>query len=130
MNPKPDEVKEWLLIAEDDLTSAQILLNHEPPSLRIACFLCQQAVEKMLKAFLVWKSEPFEKTHNINYILDLCKIYGLEIAFLRDKAEILTSYAVEVRYPGDDIEVTREETEDALSISKDVWRLINDLICI
>jgi len=130
MNPKPDEVKEWLLIAEDDLTSAQILLNHEPPSLRIACFLCQQAVEKMLKAFLVWKSEPFEKTHNINYILDLCKIYGLEIAFLRDKAEILTSYAVEVRYPGDDIEVTREETEDALSISKDLWRLINNLICI
>jgi len=84
----------------------------------------------MLKAFLVWKSEPFEKTHNINYILDLCKIYGLEIAFLRDKAEILTSYAVEVRYPGDDIEVTRAETEDALSISKDLWRLINDLICI
>jgi len=128
MNPKPDEVKEWLLIAEDDLTSAQILLNHEPPSLRIACFLCQQAVEKMLKAFLVWKSEPFEKTHNINYILDLCKIYGLEIAFLRDKAEILTSYAVEVRYPGDDIEVTREETEDALSTADTVWKLINDLI--
>ena len=130
MNPKLDEVKEWLLIAEDDLTSAQILLNHEPPGLRATCFLCQQTVEKMLKAFLVWKSESFEKTHDISHLLDLCEIRGLEIAFLRDKAEILTSYAVEVRYPGDDIEVTREETEDALSISKDLWRLINNLICI
>ena len=44
MNPKLDEVKEWLLIAEDDLISARILLNHEPPSLRIACFLCQQSI--------------------------------------------------------------------------------------
>jgi len=130
MNPKLDEVKEWLLIAEDDLTSAQILLNHEPPGLRATCFLCQQAVEKMLKAFLVWKSESFEKTHDISHLLDLCEIHGLEIAFLRDKAETLTSYAVEIRYPGDDIKVTREETEDALSISKDVWRLINNLICI
>ncbi|MEK7396963.1 MAG: HEPN domain-containing protein [Candidatus Poribacteria bacterium] len=128
MNPEPDEIKEWLLIAEDDLVSAQILLSHEPPGLRVACFLCQQSIEKMLKAFLVWKNEPFEKTHNINYLLDLCKIHGLEIAFLRDKAGILTSYAVEVRYPGDNIEVTREEAGEALSIADAVSKLINDLI--
>jgi len=71
---------------------------------------------------------PIEKTHDISHLLDLCKIYGLEIAFLRDKAEILTSYAVEVRYSGDDIEVTQEEADEALSIANDVWRLINDLI--
>jgi HEPN domain-containing protein len=128
MSPESDEIKEWLLIAEDDLTSAQILLSHQPPSLRIACFLCQQTIEKMLKAFLVWKSVPFEKTHDISHLLDLCEIHGLEIAFLRDKAETLTAYAVEVRYPGDDLNVTKEKADEALSIADDVWRLINDLI--
>ena len=128
MSPESDEIKEWIFIAEDDLTSARILFEHEPPSLRIACFLFQQSIEKMLKAFLVWKNEPFEKTHNINYLLDLCKIYGLEIAFLRDKAEILTAYAAEVRYPGDNIEVTREEADEALFIANAVSKLINDLI--
>lgn len=128
MNPEPDEIKEWLLIAEDDIISAQILLNHEPPGLRIACFLCQQSIEKMLKAFLVWKNEPFEKTHDISHLLDLCEIHGLEIAFLRDKAETLASYAVEIRYPGDNIEVTREKTDEALSIANAVSKLINDLI--
>jgi HEPN domain-containing protein len=128
MNPEPEEIKEWLLIAEDDLASAQILLNHEPPSLRVACFLCQQSIEKMLKAFLVWKSVPFEKTHDISHLLDLCKIHGLEIAFLRDKAETLTAYAVEVRYPGDDLNITKEKADEALFIADAVSKLINDLI--
>ena len=128
MSPESDEIKEWLLIAEDDLTSAQILLSHQPPSLRIACFLCQQSIEKMLKAFLVWKSVPFEKTHDISHLLDLCEIHGLEIAFLRDKAETLTAYAVEVRYPGDDLKVTKEKADEALLIANAVSKMINDLI--
>jgi HEPN domain-containing protein len=128
MSPRSEEIKEWLLIAEDDLVSAQILLSHQPPSLRVACFLCQQSIEKMLKAFLVWKNEPFEKTHNINYLLDLCKIHELEIAFLRDKAGILTSYAVEVRYPGDNVEITIDEAREALDIANNVWRVIRGLI--
>jgi HEPN domain-containing protein len=46
MSPDPDEVKEWLQNAKDDLLSAQILIEHEPPVLEPACFHCQQAVEK------------------------------------------------------------------------------------
>lgn len=130
MNPESDEVNEWLLIAEDDLASAQILLNYRPQSLRIACFLCQQSIEKALKAFLVWKNEPFEKTHNISYLIDLCKTHGLEIDFLRDKAGILTFYAVEFRYPSDELKISKEEADEALEIAKDVWRLISNIISI
>ena len=56
MSPNPDEVREWLQNAKDDLFSAQILIEHAPPVLDTACFHCQQAVEKLLKAFLVWKA--------------------------------------------------------------------------
>jgi len=129
MNPEPEEIKEWLQIAQDDLISAQILLSHEPPILRTACFHCQQSIEKALKAFLTWKGERFEKVHSISYLLILCKKYKLELEFLKDKAETLTSYAVDDRYPGNP-EISKSEANEALSIANDVWGLINNLISI
>jgi HEPN domain-containing protein len=58
MNPVHDEVKVWLLKAKGDLLSARILVKHSPLVLGPAAFHCQQAVEKSLKAFLVWRSVP------------------------------------------------------------------------
>ena len=131
MNPNLDEIKEWLQIAEYDLTSAKILLSHEPPILITACFHCQQSIEKALKAFLTWKGERFEKVHNIGYLLDLCKKYGLNLEFLnKNKAETITSYAVEMRYPLTSSEITIDEAREALDITNNVWRLISNLISI
>ena len=129
MIPDPDEIKEWFQVTEDDLISAQILLNHDPPVINTACFHCQQAIEKALKAFLVWKGQSFEKIHDIGYLLDLCKNYGLSLNFLnKDKAETITSYAAEIRYPSAIPKITIDEAREALDIANDVWRLINDLI--
>jgi HEPN domain-containing protein len=46
-------IKTWIEKAEHDLMSAQRLLEIEPMILDNACFHCQQAVEKCLKAFLI-----------------------------------------------------------------------------
>jgi len=67
MNPRLEEAREWLQKAKSDLLSAQILMRHDPPVLDTASFHCQQAVEKLLKAFLVWKAVPFEKVHSLTY---------------------------------------------------------------
>jgi len=128
MNPNLDEIREWFQVAEDDLTSAQILLDHEPPIINTACFHCQQAIEKTLKAFLVWKNEPFEKTHDLTYLLELCEIHGLAFDFLKDKAKTITSYAAEIRYPLASLEVTLNEAQEALDIANNVWRVIRSLI--
>ena len=101
MPPQPDEVQAWLLKAANDLLSARILLGHDPPVLGTACFHCQQTVEKGLKAFLVWKEVPFEKVHSLTYLLDLCEGQDSGYTSLRDRAETLAPYAVEVRYPGE-----------------------------
>lgn len=53
MPPRSDEVKAWLQKAANDLLSARILLEHDPPVMETACFHCQQGVEKALKAFLL-----------------------------------------------------------------------------
>jgi HEPN domain-containing protein len=44
-------VESWIYKAEHDLISAQRLLEIEPMILDNACFHCQQAMEKLLKAF-------------------------------------------------------------------------------
>jgi HEPN domain-containing protein len=128
MNPNLDEIKEWFQVAEDDLTAAQILLNYDPPVINATCFHCQQAIEKSLKAFLVWKNEPFEKTHDLTYLLELCETHGLEFDFLKDKAKTITSYAVKNRYPSAVPKITIDEAREALDITNNVWRVIRSLI--
>jgi HEPN domain-containing protein len=64
MSPLLDEVRVWLRKASGDLLSARILVEQSPLVLGPAAFHCQQAAEKALKAFLVWRSVPFEKVHS------------------------------------------------------------------
>ena len=50
-------INSWLQKAENDILSAQRLLEIEPMILDNACFHCQQAAEKSLKAFLHYKGK-------------------------------------------------------------------------
>ncbi len=50
MSRPSDEVKEWLQKARNDLLSAQILTEHNPPVLDTASFHCPQSVEKLVEA--------------------------------------------------------------------------------
>ena len=124
----PDEVIEWLTKASRDLMAAEILIDHEPPVLDAACFHCQQAVEKSLKAFLVWQAVPFEKIHSLTYLMDLCQSREPGFASLREQAEALTPYAVEVRYPGELLDVDQREAADALESAQTVWEYVSTLV--
>jgi len=128
MNLREEETKEWLQKAKSDLLSAQILIGHEPPVLDTALFHCQQVVEKVLKAFLVWKGVPFEKVHSLPYLLDLCQSKEPKFSSLRGRAEMLAPYAVEIRYPGEIIEISKEEAEEALETAQEVWNFVLSLL--
>lgn len=128
MSLELDEVKEWLHKARNDLLSARILMEHDPPVLDTALFHCQQAVEKVLKAFLVWKAVPFERVHSLTYLLDLCEAQDATVASLREQAEMLTPFAVEVRYPGAEVGISREQALDALVAAGAIWKCLLDLL--
>ena len=55
-NPYGEEAAEWLARALLDLRSAEILAKAEGPAL-VGCFLCQQAIEKLLKSVLVFHGQ-------------------------------------------------------------------------
>ena len=44
---------------------------------------------------------PTERVHNLTYLLDLCASKEAGLVSLRERAESLTPYAVEARYPGE-----------------------------
>jgi HEPN domain-containing protein len=124
MTAPPDEIRAWLLKAQNDLASAQILIEHQPAIFDTACFHCQQAAEKTLKAFLVWSNLPFEKVHAMTYLIELCITQNQEFGSLREQAELLSPYAVEIRYPGDLLGIPEEDAEEAFAAAKAIWNLV------
>jgi len=113
---KEDIVLRWLKKAENDLKAVKYLLDAADAPLDIICFHCQQAVEKLLKAYLTWTDIRVKKTHDLESILNLCIKENKEFEFLdKDKISELTLYAVTIRYPEEYLEPTAEEPRPATS---------------
>lgn len=92
-----EHIELWLLKAGNDLLSAQRLLDIKPMILDTACFHVQQAIEKLLKAFLIFKGHPISRTHNINFLLDQCA--NFDVVFAQIEVNNINAYAVQSRYP-------------------------------
>ncbi|MGQ9688337.1 MAG: HEPN domain-containing protein [Desulfobaccales bacterium] len=112
------ETKAWLRKAALDLHAAEHDLTASPPLLADAVFHCQQAVEKALKAILMWNNTPFRKTHSLEELGKQCLELDQTMKTLIDKAVPLTEYAWKFLYPGDPEEPSGEEAQEALDIAR------------
>ena len=124
MADKTELLKEWIHKAEHDLGMAELALENKPEYTDSICFHCQQAVEKYLKAYLVFLDIRFEKKHGLGYLLDLINEEDEVSEELYVKLEKLEDYAVEIRYPDDWFEPTLEETKEAYKIVKQVKEFV------
>ena len=117
-------VKKWLVKANNDLKVAENEIKQPPEDVvtEAICFHSQQAVEKFLKAYLITKNTEFGKTHNLEYLLELCGREDSE--FKNIEVGNLSSYAVEVRYPNDFYIPPLEEAKESLEIARKVRSFI------
>ena len=122
-NPPQQEPKEWVEKSHSDLTAARVLKEHGAVVRGVACFHCQQAAEKVLKSFLVYKKVSFERVHNIEYLLDLCVEKDDSFERLRNAAELMAPFAVIIRYPGH-MEVSEEQMENALASAERIYSFV------
>lgn len=106
------ETRKWVGKAEDDWQGAQQLAAKRPPLRDLACFHCQQAAEKYLKALLQEKGVPVPKIHELESLLDLLLPHNATLAPLRRILQSLTQYAVDYRYP--DMQATTRQMKAAL----------------
>ncbi|MBU0502394.1 MAG: HEPN domain-containing protein [bacterium] len=113
-------VKEWIHKAKHDIGMAELALSERPEYTDAICNHCQQAAEKHLKAYLTFLGISFEKKHDLDYLLDLLKEKDASVQQFYDMAEELNSYAVEIRYPDDWFEPSKEEAQKALDIAKKI----------
>jgi HEPN domain-containing protein len=114
MNDPIEEIKEWIEKADHDLGSAKIIFLHLPEYFDTIAFHCQQAVEKYLKAMLLYYQIEFFRSHDLVYLLELLsrKIDIEESRF--KKAFTLNNFGVQIRYPNKIIKLTKEELETAI----------------
>jgi HEPN domain-containing protein len=90
------------------------------------CFDCQQSVEKVLKALIVFKNIQFEYTHNIGLLVKMLEDNDIEVPDHIKRSASLSVYAVETRYPGEKEPVTREEFQEAFSMAETVFQWVED----
>jgi HEPN domain-containing protein len=119
-------VKSWIDKAEHDLITVQRLLEIEPMILDNACFHCQQAIEKYLKAFLIYNGIDIEKTHNIVFLLNECAVFNPVFATI-DPLNI-NAYAVRGRYPDTNLMPEKEEAESYYQLAQQIKSLVNEKI--
>lgn len=100
--PSPEEARRraaeaWLADARSELANARSLATHpeEGTAPFASAFHAQQAVEKAIKALLVWHAVDFPPRHDLGLLLDLVPA-GATMKSLNVRG--LSVYAVEQRY--------------------------------
>ena len=126
MKPKIELINQWLTKADDDLRMAELVLNSDEPVYWGAAFHSQQAAEKLLKALLTYHGIDFEKTHDIDYLLEICCDVEPEAETLRLTATKLTDFAVESRYPLPHRDPTEAESKEAVEIAHQIRRFVHE----
>lgn len=96
------------------------------PNYDSACFHAQQCVEKHMEAFLLEKRIAFKHVHDLETLLDSCLQAGAILESLRLDAQLLTQYAVQFRYPGENAD--KQEAKQAVQAMRRCMDSINELL--
>jgi HEPN domain-containing protein len=120
MNEQAELIKQWISKGDHDLGTAKVTYFHIPEYLDTVTFHCQQAVEKYLKAYLIFQSATFKFSHDLVYLLDLITQLDQDFEYYYDMVSALQGYAVEIRYPNETIYLSNEKVETALVTARDI----------
>ena len=119
-------INQWVIKANEDLLVVEKLTEFEFIANASACFHCQQAVEKFLKAFLIANGTEIKKTHNIEYLLSECSDIDPDFKHIDPKE--LSDFGVDARYPGDMYIPSAEETIEYKNLALDIKELVEEKI--
>ena len=120
-----NEAATWFEFARTDLRMAELALD--AGLFNQTCFHAHQAVEKLLKGFILARGKRVPRTHSL---LDLGRL-AQELGFpqeLRNKIRILDGYYLPTRYPDALPHLShlpqREEAKEAIALAKEAWQWI------
>jgi len=120
MGKEIEIARQWLAKADNDLLNADNNLKSENVPFDTVCFHCQQAVEKMLKAYLVANRQSYPVSHDLLLILERILPFNSEAETLRDALALLTPYSVQIRYPDDYYMPSAEDAAEARAAAAEI----------
>ncbi|MDR2577214.1 MAG: HEPN domain-containing protein [Chitinispirillales bacterium] len=113
------DVLKWIRRAQMDFDGAVRDAKLFRPPVEIVCYLCQQAAEKILKAYIIAQTRSRIKTHDLEYLLGKCLSYSADFDNLRNCCLRLNPYVTFARYPSD-IEPTEHHMRQAVKDAGEV----------
>jgi HEPN domain-containing protein len=122
------ETAAWIRKGRKDLWRADAALTLNPPDTEDCLFHCQQAVEKSLKALLVWRDLPFRKTHDIVELAKQCADLEPALSGALHSLGPLTRFAWEFRYPGDSEPPALETARKWVGLARVAIAAVADLL--
>jgi|PlaIllAssembly_1097288.scaffolds.fasta_scaffold1288512_1 HEPN domain-containing protein len=124
MKKRPD-VREWIVKAEQDYQTAEVMSRkRKVPVTDVVGFHSQQCIEKYLKALLVLKKQDFPKTHDLIELLEIAIKKEPLLDAIRLDLRILNPFSVQFRYPGES--ATLEESRMALTAMRRARKYITE----
>ncbi len=108
----------WLIKAQEDWDTVEILIAQPHPPKGTVCFHCQQCIEKLIKAILVREQIEFPKTHDIGRLIELVRDYVPGVAEFLLHAKKLSVHGVAARYPDEAIEITTTDMKEIVDITE------------
>lgn len=119
---------DWLYYAAIDLHVAQKLTDDKHCYNTIA-FHCQQAIEKAMKGYLLWKRNRFYDGHNLPFLCKQCMHDNQSFSKWLPNCVQITRYYIEARYPADFLLQLDASTADAvIQDTAQILNTINDLV--
>jgi HEPN domain-containing protein len=119
------QAQEWFDRGDHDIETAQLLYG-QGGYIDIIAYHIQQAIEKYLKGFLIFKGEKPPRIHDLDKLLDLVDKYetGLYSPFI-ELCEKATRFYIEDRYPpGPTVEYSCQEIKKDMDLA---WQLISQV---
>lgn len=120
-------LKNWLFRANEDINVIRYLSKAELESYQSTISMhAQQAVEKFLKAFLVYHNVDFPRTHDVDFLLKECQ--KIDPGDFNIDTGSLGVYGLKLRYPDDFYIPDKNETIKNINIALSVKKIVESKI--
>jgi len=96
MNIAEKVIGEWISSAQEDVDT--VLILSQVPLLAPTYYHCEQAVEKILKAYIIAKETKLIRTHALDELLKICETHSTDFSKFRKRCEEITTFSA-MRYP-------------------------------
>ena len=118
------DTERWMLYAEQDLKTAEVLIVQTETPPRQACWFAQQSAEKALKAILIYLQIDFPRTHDLNTLFKLIP-HSWQLNLTHPILASLTEWAVDARYPGEMPEATETDASTAVEQAQTIFSSVS-----